>query len=310
MFGILCRERFYPIDMELLQRLIEVRDKFVTNFAHSNQYGQLTQSYSQKSFTLFNLLLSANVENEASIISTSVLNTQNELIETQLNIKYLLLYRPNQDIIESSNEFSRYEVEFLTFFQSTKHRNIENILNLLPSIKDLYHIIENKREFYPFRLIKAYEILSLLITPPDAFTQMADLKRLSIVDLIEYMDAIDGEGVDNVEEAMWKFVAAHLNHHQIQPSHVNIEQIQRIIAHLRKSAQSHRIPSLRQTITEVLAITIRYFAQCTHLAVMIDAAELLLSLLRDDDLCVRNRTAEIVMELAHFTTKESITKGN
>ncbi|XP_055295122.1 thyroid adenoma-associated protein homolog [Sitodiplosis mosellana] len=304
---ILLTDRFYPIDPELANRLIEVRDKFVKNFAQSNQYDKLTQSYVQKSFTIFNLLLSANVKDEMPIISTSVLNTQNELIETQLNIKYLFLCRPNQEIIESTNDFSRYEIELFKFF-TRNHTNNGIILRLLLSTKDLYHVIEHKREFYPFGVIKAYEILSLLIAPAEAFTNNLDLRRLQMGQLMEHMNAIDKEGVDDVEESMWKFITAHLRHCQIHPSHVITGQIQEIVAHLRNSTQSYKSLSLRQTITDVLAIIIQYFAQCTNLEVIIDVAELLLSLLRDDDLYVRNRTSEIVMDLIHHESKESFDK--
>lgn len=297
----------YPIDPELVNQLIEVRNKFIENFAQSNQYGELTQSYIQNSFTIFNLLLSGNVENGTPIISSLVLNTQFELIETQLNVKYLLLCQPNQEIIDT-NDFSRYEIELIKFF-TRNHINTKIISQLLPSTKDLYYIIDHKREFYPFELIKAYEILSLLIAPADAFVNNPDLKRLSIGELMEIMITNGEEGVDDVEEAVWKFITAHLHHCQIHPSQVTEEQIKDIISHLRNSTQSFKTSSLRQTATEVFSIINQYFQQCTNFEVIIDFAELLLSLLRDDDLYVRNRMSEIVMELIQ-KSEESAEKGN
>lgn len=297
----------YPIDPELVNQLIEVRNKFIENFAQSNQYGELTQSYIQNSFTIFNLLLSGNVENGTPIISSLVLNTQYELIETQLNVKYLLLCQPNQEIIDT-NDFSRYEIELIKFF-TRNHINTNIISQLLPSTKDLYYIIDHKREFYPFELIKAYEILSLLIAPADAFVNNPDLKRLSIGELMEIMITNGEEGVDDVEEAVWKFITAHLHHCQIHPSQVTEEQIKDIISHLRNSTQSFKTSSLRQTATEVFSIINQYFQQCTNFEVIIDFAELLLSLLRDDDLYVRNRMSEIVMELIQ-KSEESAEKGN
>lgn len=297
----------YPIDPELVNQLIEVRNKFIENFAQSNQYGELTQSYIQNSFTIFNLLLSGNVENGTPIISSLVLNTQFELIETQLNVKYLLLCQPNQEIIDT-NDFSRYEIELIKFF-TRNHINTKIISQLLPSTKDLYYIIDHKREFYPFGLIKAYEILSLLIAPADAFVNNPDLKRLSIGELMEIMITNGEEGVDDVEEAVWKFITAHLHHCHIHPSQVTEEQIKDIISHLRNSTQSFKTSSLRQTATEVFSIINQYFQQCTNFEVIIDFAELLLSLLRDDDLYVRNRMSEIVMELIQ-KSEESAEKGN
>lgn len=286
-----------------------MRNKFIENFSQSNQYGQLTQSYVQKSFTIFNLLLSANVESgNTSIISASVLNTQYELIETQLNIKYLFLCQPNQEII-ATNDFSHYEIELIKIFTRNQINN-KIIPHLLPSTKDLYYIIDQKSEFYPFGIIKAFEILSLLITPVDAFETNSDLKWISIGELMEMMNVIDDEGVDDVENAMWKFITAHLHHCQLNPAQVTTEQMTQIIAHLRNSTQSHRSPGLRQTVTGVFSIIIKYFIQCNNLEVIIDFVEILLSLLRDDDLYVRNRTAEIVLDLIHnFEQTKTSEKG-
>lgn len=284
-------DQLYPILPEHLNQLINVRDKFLQNFAQSNQYGQLTQSYIQRTFTLFNFLLSANVEEQVPIISVSVSNTQNELIETQLNLHYLFLCQSMQETI-ATNDFSYYEIELFKFFT----RNHNSVPKLLPSIKDLYYIVDHKRRFYPFGVTRAYEILSLLIKKIDAF-ENSDLKRLSIGNLMEIMDMIDVEGVDDVENSMWKFIMAHLKHCQLDPSHITKDQIKAIITHVRNSTKSFKSAVIRQSVTEMNSLIIQYIKNDNDLEIIIYFAELLLSLLRDDDVGVRNRASEIAMDL-------------
>lgn len=297
-------DRIYPIDESLMQLLIDVRDNHVWTLAHSNQYNQSTQSYIQKSFTIFNLLISSNIEqtqngsNELPMILSVNSNTSNELIETQLNIKYLLLSQSHQRSLDS-HDFSRYEIDLVRFFERNHRINTE-LSKLLPSINDLYYIISHPKQYYPFGVIRAYEILSSLLSLSDSFEKYAELKRLSINELEEIMDATKKEeNVDDVADSMWKFITAHLNHCDIQPSNITTKQIANILAHLRNITQCYKSYSLRQTSTEVFATIIRYFENTVDLELLIDFAELILSLLRDDDADVRNRTSEIVMDLVH-----------
>lgn len=281
--------------------MIEVRDKFIQRTSKFKEYGKLTQSYVQKSFTLFNLLLSVQLEsdesetNELPIVSFVNSNTQTELIETQLNIKYLLLSHSMKKSI-STHDFSCYELELVEFI-SRNSKSSENISKLLPSIANLYHVIEQKQAFYPFGVIKAYEILSLIISTSECKTE---IKQHTIGDLMEMMALTsDEEGVDDVAEAMWKFISAHLKHCRVHPSHVTIEQIKTIVAHLKLNTQAHKSSGLRQTTAEVFSIVTPYFEQSSDLELLIEISELLLSLLRDDDAYVRNQTSEIVMDLIH-----------
>lgn len=287
----------HPIDPSSTNLLIETRNKFVKMFAESNQYGFLTQPYIQKSFTIFNLLISSSIEtDDMSSVPLIALNTQNELIETQLNIKYLLLTESMCDS-ESNYDFSRYEIDLIEFFKRN-HTSRVNILRVLPSIKDLYHIIEHPKQFYPFGVIRAYEILSILIVSKDAFERHHELKRLTFSDLEELMiQASEEEGVDDVADSMWKYISAHLNHCQVHPSQVTTKQISNVLTHLRHITQCYKSINLRQTATEVLATIIQYFKENSNMDILIDFAELILSLLRDDDVYVRNRTSDIVMEL-------------
>lgn len=297
------------MDHLLTQQFTEVRDKFVKNFAYSNQYGKLTQSYVQKSFTIFNLLLSIVVDEKLLIIASTVLNTQHELIETQLNIKYLYLCQFIQNN-DTAHDISSYETEIMKFI-TKNHPNNSIISQLLPSIKDLYYILDHKRDFYPFGVIRTYEILGMLIAPADAFEKNPELQRLTIVQLIEMMNAANNEeDVDDVSESMWKFITAHLNHCQINPIQVATEQIENMLSLLRNFTQSYKSSSLRQTVTEIISKLIQYFAESTDVELIIDFAEISLSLLRDDDIYVRNRASEIVMELIHYNgAKKSVEKG-
>lgn len=300
----ICSDRFYPINESLAHSLIRIRNKFVESFAQSDQYGQLTQSYIQKTFTIFNLLLSSNIAlgenspNELPVVSSSNSITQNELIETLLNVKYLTLCHSTNTTI-ANYELSHYEIELVSFLVRNQ-RIGENMIKLLPSIDDLYQIIDHSREFYPFGVIRAYEILSMLITLPDAFERNTELKRIGINDLMAVMTAAaDEDGVDEVADSMWKFINAHLGHCNVQPSHIATEQIANIISHLRNITSSYKSSSLRQTATETFSIICTYFAHTTNLELLIEFVELLLCLLRDDDVHVRNRTSEIVMELIY-----------
>lgn len=293
----------HPIDLQLLDTFVEIRNDFVNQFIHSNQYGQLTHSYAQKPFTIFNLLISSicscdgDEHNKLQIIPVSI--TQNELIETQLNIKYLLLNRSILQKLNVSYEFSRYEIELVRFLEQNDNYR-RNAIKLLPSIQNLYYIIDHPHQFYPFGVIKAYEILSMLITNDGEFQEASfELKELSINELEGVIQATRQEDdVDEVAEAMWKFVIAHLNHCEINSSSISAEQISNVIVHLRSVTCCYRSSDLRGTAIEMLAVIIKYFKDTQpNLTLLIEFAELLLSLLRDDDANVRNRTSEIVMDL-------------
>lgn len=283
----------------LTHQLVAVRDRFLQSFAQSNQYGQLTQSYVQKSFTIFNLLMAVNLENdkdELQLVPCNVSNTQTELIETHLNIKYLILCQSMKKPYDS-HDFTRYELEFVNFF-TRNSVNIAIISKLLPSITNLYHIIEHKPEFYPFGVIKAYEILHMIIAANGAFERESELKRISINDLMDIMASTSNEEeVDDVTESMWKYISAHLNHCQMHPSHISTEQVRNIISHLKVTTQSYKSSSLRQTATDTFSIIAPYFTESSDSELLIEFADLLLTLLRDDDVYVRNRTSKIVIDL-------------
>lgn len=305
--------RMQPIDSQLFDVLVEIRNEFVDHFVQSNQYGQLTQSYVQKPFTIFNLLVSSicfgdaeNMANDVRTIPVIVSNTQDEVIETQLNIQYLLLNGSKLHELNASHEYSRYEIELVrSFGQNDKY--CSNAMKLLPASRELYYIIDHPQQFYPFGVIKAYEILSMLISFDGEFKSTSfDFKKLTIDQLERVIEATPQEdGVDKVVEAMWKYVTAHLNRCEISQSSIPAEQIANMINHLRSITCSYRSSDLRSTAIEVVAIIIKYFMETPDLTLLNEFAELLLSLLRDDDVYVRNRTSEIVMDLVRSNANQT-----
>lgn len=289
----------HSIDAELLETLVGIRNEFIDYVSQANQYSQLTQSYVQKPFTIFNLFISSvcasRTGENSKLESILVSNTQNELIETQLNIQYLLL---NPSILQTTvadREFSRYEIGLVRFLEQNEC-NRRNVMELLPSIPDLYYVIDHPQECYPFGVIKAYEILSMLIRQNG---ESSELKKLTIDELEKVINAAahQGNDVDEVADATWKYVIAQLNRCEIDSATISTEQMANMIEHLRNITCCYRSPDLRQTATEAIATITSYFKRTENLAFLIEFAELLLSLLRDDDAHVRNRTSEIVMDL-------------
>lgn len=297
-----------PIDSQLFGALLDIRNEFFGHFLRFNQYGQLTQSYVQKPFTIFNILISSiccdgdgDSADDLQTVPVTVANTQNEVIETQLNIQYLLLKGLKLPEQSASHKFSRYEIALVRAI-SPNDRYCSNAMKLLPSAGNLYYIIDHPRQFYPFGVIKAYEILSMLISSDGKFKSISfDLKRLTINRLEAVMsETHQADDVDDVAEAMWKYVIAHLNRCEVSQTSVSTEQISNMIIHLRSITCCYRSSHLRSTAIELLHVVAKYFTETQDLTLLIEFAELLLSLLRDDDIYVRNRTSEIAMDLVRL----------
>lgn len=287
--------------------MVNVRNEFINHFGQSKQYGRLTQSYVQKAFTIFNLWISSKCvdKHDESIGSKlqpiMVSNTQNELIETQLNIEYLLLSQSISHKTVTINDFSRYEIGLIRSLDQNEN-NCKNVMKLLPSIQDLYYIIDHSLEFYPFGMIKAYQILSMQIALSDksqtSFPAI-EIKKLTINELEQLFQAGANQSndVDEVAESMWKYVIAQLNRCEINSSSITIAQMANMIEHIKNITCCYRSSDLRQTATEGLATIVSYFKNVQDSTLLIEFAALLLSLLRDDDSHVRNRISEVVMSL-------------
>lgn len=275
--------------------MTKVRDSYVQNLNISSQYDQLTQSYVQKPFTIFNLLLSINFEHKEDLplIPQIVSNTQSELLETQLNIKHLILQQKIRNS-DANQDLARYEIEFVDYLNAKPHLK-SKVHDLLPSITDLYYIIDHKNDFYPFGVIKAFEILSIILQS----NENAKLRQLTIDELLAMMKStVDGEEIDEVCDSTWKYINAQLKQNHINILNIGSEAIVRIVSYARSMCHSHKLLSLRQTATETISIITKYFTCASiDLDLLIDFVDLLLGLLRDDDLDIRNQVSEIVMKL-------------
>lgn len=270
------------------------------SFSNSSQYNQLTQSYVQKPFTIFNLLLStclSKSNEESEIIDLTVSNTQNELLETQLNIMHLLFLRKTQRPIVRQ-DYSRYEIEFVDFIRSNE-KCIASVVKLLPSINSLNYIVANRKSFYPYGTIKTYEILSMLLKTKEAFEQYVELQKFSLVDLLQMVkNLIESNEIDEIGDPMWKFINAHLLYHRSNTQQFSKEIIALLIKSAQQNAQPYKTCNLRCTATETLSILSEYFASSIVSADhLIQYVDLIFMLLRDDDVNVRNQTAEIVLDL-------------
>lgn len=293
------------------ENLIIVRNRFLEGLSDASQYNQLTQSYVQKPFTIFNLLLSIilqSTEEDLPVINVTVRNTPNELLETQLNIWHLMLLQREKKSF-ASQDFSRHEIEFVDFLgNDSKHQ--ENVSKLLPPVSHLYYIIQNRAHFYPFGFIKAYEILSLLLAPSNAFENCSDLKKVTIEQLLKMMLDMNNE-IDETIDPMWKFINAQLLHHRADVLGLNDEQLLTVVASIRSNTQAFRCASLRRTGTETLWISSMHFAKPgVSLEMLKEYVDLLLMLLRDDDICIRNRTSDIIMDLLLDRDDYTILKKN
>lgn len=294
------RNRLHPLSSNTLGSLINVRRRFIENASDSNLYNRLTQSYAQKSFTIFNMLLSICLEltaDDLPVVNVKVSNTHHEVLETQLNIWHLMLLRGSDENLDC-RDVSRYEIEFTNFVgRNEKFEKI--VFKLLPSVHYLYTVMENRKQFYPFGTIKAYEILSLLLKSPAAFEENPELRRLSVDELLKAIRQLeDCDEIDEIKNPMWRFINAHLLHHQICFENFDNERLSLVLTSIKTNTQPYKSTILRRTATETLSLLGSYFTQSNaSIELLIRFAELLLTLLRDGDVSIRNRAAEIVMGL-------------
>lgn len=73
-------------------------------------------------------------------------------------------------------------------FFNQNYANRSKAMKMLSSIRDLYHIIDRPRDFYPFDVIKAHEMLSLL-TAMDGKFQEKSIKKLTVNQFEEVIQA-------------------------------------------------------------------------------------------------------------------------
>lgn len=199
-------------------------------------------------FTIFNLFVSTTLtsaNNEKEIIKLPVERTHHELLETQLNVWHLILLKRNGLEI-TANEYARIELDFAEFVSRDDALSAA-VFKLLPSIDQLYFVITNRHNSYhPFATIKAFHILSILLQAPNAFETDDGLKETTIGELLSLMgDASTDIEIDDVANAVWKFINGHLARKYIRLDLVDRDVMRQILAHVRHISQSHKSNELR-----------------------------------------------------------------
>lgn len=279
--------------------MIAIRDSYVQNALESNQYQALTRSYAQKSFTIFNLLLSACLVDgcKLPIIIQPIRDTVHEMLETKLNIM-LLIWRKKACIPVKCLDASIYETEFVDYLESIG--KLESIDELLPSIENLQQI--SKHNSHLFSMIKAYEILSIVLQQSVVNGCLISIECLTITQLIELMDStIDDNVIDDISNPIWKYINAQLLRDRINGGGIDEKNVCSIVKNVRIMCSAQKSSNLRRTATETISMLIPYYAnehkRSANLELLIDICDLLLGLLHDDDVHVRNRSSEIIMTL-------------
>lgn len=279
--------------------LFQLRDSYWHSIAKTDLYWNLTQSYAFKSFTIFNLLTSAKfgvVMNElADFVTNSNLN--HEILECKLNIA-LLIWRMKALLSINDLDASLEEIELVEYLQ--KNDKLNCIDCLLPSLDTLYHIIDHTNMFHPFGLINAYEILSIILQYSISNQRYVNVRIHSIEHLINLMESTTTNNeIDMVCTAVWKYLNAQLSHKQFNINAMRKVDIMKIIEQCRIMCESKRSSKARQTATETISVIL---INCVDeirndLILLTNVCGLLLGLVRDDDVVIRNHSSDIIMHL-------------
>lgn len=266
---------------------------------HQHPYQELIRPYVQKSFTIFNILLSANISDEHMpvIITQPITTTNYELLETQLNIK-LLIWRRKANMDPRSSDIGSCELELINYL--VKNRKLDYIEEFLPTTKDLFKILDHKNSFCPFTLVKAYDVLSIILHLSIQSELCSDMRKMTITQLIELMKSTDVDTVDELSESVWKYLNAQL--HYVNVDGLKDGDIKNITRYIRANCHPKRLSGLRLQAAETIYILIskrlEFFQdRLENIDHLIDICDLLLGLLRDDDAHIRNYSAQTIMQL-------------
>lgn len=278
-----------------------IRDLYIDHLGDLHHpYQELTRSYVQKSFTIFNILVSANISDEhRPVIITQPITTSNyELLETQLNIK-LLIWRHKANMETKLSDIGSRELELINYL--VKNRKLDYIEALLPTTKELLKILDHNESFCPFTLIKTYEVLSIISSLSVQNGLRSDVTKMNITQMIEIMESTEADNIiDELSESIWKYINAQF--HYINIDGLSDGDIMNLTGYIRAKCHSQKLSGLRLQAAETIYILISkrrmYFqAKLGNLDVLIDICDLLLGLLRDDDAHIRNYSAQTIMQL-------------
>lgn len=295
-----------PDQLECSEDLLKLRDSYWRNMAKPDSYQNLTRPYAQKSFTIYSLLLSAKFGHGNTllpVVPSSTLNSNHEMLQCQLNIA-LLIWRKKAKITVHDLDVSLHEIEFVEYLQ--RSGKLDSIDCVLPSLDELYYIVEHKEMLYPFGYINAYEILSIILQQPAPNQQYVDTRIVSIAQLMDLMEStIANNDIDEVSTSTWKYLNAQLRQKQFNINAMDKVDILNMVENCRIMCHSDRSSKLRQTATETISvILINHINELTSdLDLLTNVCGLLLGLLRDDDVVIRNRSSEIIMHLVSGTER-------
>lgn len=194
------------------------------------------------------------------------------------------------------------ETEFVEYLRT--NGKLDSIDRLLPSLDDLNHIIEHKEQFYTCGLITAYEILSIILQQSPTSKRFGETKLLSIAELIVLMESTTtSNDIDAVCTATWQYINARLRQKLFNITDMNKGDILKMVEHCRIMCDSQRSSKLRQTATRTIyVILVNHIDKLSNdFDLLTNMCGMLLGLLRDDDIVVRNRSSEIVMHLVSGT---------
>lgn len=307
------------IDQKLVTLLCHARDRIIENFKNPSRYNSLTQPYIQKSFTLFSLATSVIVIKQAPfpglgfedrMKQITVSSTSNELLETQMNILHLILMKKHK-MEFNVDEYAKIEIDFVNFLLD-ENKVDASLLTLLPSIDNLYFILQHRNVFYPFGTVKAYSILSIWMRESEYYSESAS-HELSLDNLIKLMRsaATDSE-IDEIANAICKFINGHLNAKYLNLNDANTEQLMDILMCVKHISQEYKSNDLRQTAADIMSTVQKCVLKAPmNIKLLINYVDILLRLLRDDNVPVRNRASDIVLEITEKNTNDgALKKGN
>ena len=231
---------------EDLQRLLAATQQSLNvKFTSAIGFNNLVRPYFRKALVLFNLLVTAvfsKPTEKNKIIDTHSNPTTLESIETQINIQHLLL-NYQHDIVFEKSDFMQIEIDFAKYLTCGKRR-VANVWRGLLSIQQLYFIIDEPREFYPFGLIKTRSILSMLMEDP---SKAQGIRKASLDELTELMQktAMSEVEIDDSCCAAWKFINGHLKSMTAELKEASDERWLFILKCLRNISEPNKSSGLR-----------------------------------------------------------------
>lgn len=227
-----------------------------------------------------------------------------EQVETASNVLLLLLCRKH-GIEFDKHDFAPLEIDFVSYLTNDAH-HLDRIFERLPNVDTLYAVAENRNTFYPFGTIKAYTALSILINSQSDLIGQFQLEQ--VIALAQ--SASNDREIDDVANATWKFVHSLLASGRVDVLVASESQLWEIMQCLHHLSQTYKSAELRFTAANIISIISRPILKAPqNPKLLINFSELVLILLRDDCVAVRNRISDFVFELVNQCNPEATRRG-